>query len=549
MKIKTIANLGRFKDIIFILIKYGFGGIVERLELPSIIVKNGDRVDKRMSVYERFRMALEDLGPTFIKFGQIMSLRSDLLPKPLVLELRKLQDDVAPVEFARIRKVAEDSFERPLEDIFILIEEEAVAAASLSQVHRAVLKDTRQPVAVKIQRPDIRKTIETDLDILGAIAEQIDERLSEYEIYDLPGLVHLTRRNIERELNFNREAGYMKIARANRSDTPGVHIPEPINKYCTESVLVMELIEGKKITQLAPGTIQDPEELAKRGLRLTIKQILEDGFFHADPHPGNILIDDRQNMCLLDWGMVGRLTEEERYDLIDFLYAIVENDSSRLVESLLVITAAEGEVNRRRLERQLLDILDAYMAVPLKDLNLGAMILDITELLRENRLRLPPDLFIMLKALITVEGTARQIYPELDVISEAAPYLRDVAAERLSPGKLFKRFKSTIYRLLTYRGKLNRRFVGIVDKIDRGELTLRFEHKKLGGLQNTLENIFSRLTFGIIIAAMIIGSSMIITTGVEPFLFGFPAIGIIGYIISAVVGIWLIINIIKTRRY
>ncbi len=549
MKIKAIAHLGRFKDIVFTLIKYGFGGIVERLDLPGMIVKTGQHVDKRLTVYERFRMALEDLGPTFVKFGQIMSLRSDLLPKELVFELRKLQDMVPPVDFVQIRRVAEESYGRPLEDIFVLVEEEAVAGASLSQVHRAVLKDSRRAVAVKIQRPHIRKKIETDLDILEAIAEQIAERLKEFEIYDFPGLVRLTRRNIERELNFIREARYMNIARSHLGDMRGIYIPEPMQQYCTPSVLVMELMEGKRITDLDRSAIEDPETLAKRGLRVTIKQILEDGFFHADPHPGNMLITEDQGLCLLDWGMVGRLTDEERFDLIDFLYAIVDNDSKRLVESLLAFTVNEQEVNMRRLERQLLDIMDAYLSVPLKDLNLGAMILDITDILRENHLRLPADLFIMLKALITAEGTARLIFPNLDVVSEAAPYLREVASERFKPATLIKRFKSAIFRLLTYRGNLNRRFVGIVDKIDRGELTLRFEHHKLGDLQNTLENIFSRLTFGVIIAAMIIGSSMIITTGVEPLLFGFPAIGMIGYIISAVVGLWLIYNIIKTRRY
>jgi ubiquinone biosynthesis protein len=550
VKIKTIANLGRFKDIVFTLIKYGFGGMVEHLDFPGKPQKKrSSHLDKRLGSYENFRMALEDLGPTFIKFGQIMSLRSDLLPKELVLELGKLQDEVAPVDFSLVRKVIEENIVCSMEDLFILFEEKPIAAASLSQVHRAVLKKSRLAVAVKVQRPNIRTIIETDLNILETIAAQIHERLTEYKIYDFPGLVRLTRRNIQRELDFHREARYMTIARTGIEGMKGVYIPKPFIDLCTPSLLIMELIEGSKLKEMDLKNLENPEPLARQGIQVTIKQILENGFFHADPHPGNLLITKDNVLCLLDWGMVGRLTERERFDIIEFLYAIVDHDSKRLVDALLVIAKAEAEIDHRRLERDLMDILDSYLSTSLKDLNLGALIMEISDLLREYHLRLPSDLFVMLKALITAEGTARMIYPELDVISQAEPFLRKASSRRFNPGFLMKKIKRLISRMLTYRGDLNKRFVQIVEKIDRGELNIRFEHHNLGGLRNTLEHVSNRLTVGIIIAAMIIGSSMIITTGVKPFLFGFPAIGMIGYIISAVAGLWLVYSIIKTRRY
>jgi ubiquinone biosynthesis protein len=550
VKIKTIANLGRFKDIVFTLIKYGFGGMVEHLDFPGKYErKKSSYADRKHGTYEHFRMALEELGPTFIKFGQILSLRSDLLPRELVFELGKLQDEVAPVDFSLVRKVVEENIACRMEDLFILFEEKPIAAASLSQVHRAVLKDSRYAVAVKVQRPNIRTIIETDLNILDTIAAQIHERLTEYKIYDFPGLVRLTRRNIQRELDFHREARYMTIARAGLQDMEGVYIPKAFIQISTPSLLIMELIEGSKLKEMDLHNLKNPEPLARRGLQATIKQILENGFFHADPHPGNLLITKDHVLCLLDWGMVGRLTEGERFDIIDFLYAIVDHDSKRLVDALLVIAQVEEKIDNRRLERDLMDILDSYLSIPLKDLNLGNLIMEITDLLREYHLRLPSNLFVMLKALITAEGTARMIYPDLDVISQAEPFLRKASAKRFSPGFLAKKFKTAISSLLTYRGNLNKRFIGIIEKVDRGELNIRFEHKNLGKLRGTLENISSRLTIGIIIAAMIIGSSMIITTGVKPFLFGFPAIGMIGYLISAVAGLWLIYNIIKTRRF
>jgi ubiquinone biosynthesis protein len=550
VRIKTIANIGRFKDIVFTLFKYGFEDLVGHLEFPGKSeAKKADKVDRRIATYERFRMALEDLGPTFIKFGQIMSLRSDLLPGALVMELRKLQDEVAPFDFVSAKKVVEQSLQKSLEDVFVVFEEKPVAAASLSQVHRAVLKESRQAVAVKVQRPYIRNKVATDLDILEYLSEMLQDRLAELEIYDFPGLVRLTRRNIERELNFKREVRYMTIARSHLGDLEGVKIPKPYPEFSTANLLVMEMMDGKKLKDFNLEKLENPEILARCGLRVTIKQILEDGFFHADPHPGNLLISENNTLSLLDWGMVGRLTDADRYELIEFLYAIVDKDSRRLVDALLVITIQEDEINQRRLERDLLDILDSYLSVPLKDLNLASLILDITDLLHEYHLRLPPDLFIMLKALITAEGTARLLYPELDAISEAEPFLRQVSAQRFKPAPLWRKFKTIINKLFTYRGDFSRQVFGIIKKIDEGEINLKFEHQNLGGLQNTLENIFSRLTFGIIIASMVISSSMIITTGVKPLLFGFPAIGIIGYFISAIAGMWVVYNIIKSRRY
>jgi ubiquinone biosynthesis protein len=284
-------------------------------------------------------------------------------------------------------------------------------------------------------------------------------------------------------------------------------------------------------------------------LKAAIKQVLEDGFFHADPHPGNMVITNEQRLCLMDWGMVGRLSETDRHELIDLMKSVVERDTRSLVNALLRVTDAEAGVDRRALERELLDLLDSFYATPIGDLNLGQLLLDMTALLREHKLRLQPDLVLMVKALVTAEGTARLIYPELDVISEAEGSVKRVAAKRFEPDAILQRVRASLSDLSALYRLLPRRFSEIVDKLDRGELSVRFEHQNLGGLRNTLEGVSNRLTFGIIIAALIIGSSMIITTGVKPLLWGFPAFGIIGYVISGLLGLWLIINIIRTRRY
>jgi ubiquinone biosynthesis protein len=550
VEIRSLVKLRRSKEIVMTLVKYGFDDLVQRLDLPGMeLIKKIHGTDEELSTYERIRRVLEELGPTFVKFGQIMSLRPDMLPKAMIKELSKLQDEVPPVSPTEIRKVAESSLKRPLHELFSIFDDEPIAAASLAQVHRGVMKRDGVITSVKVQRPEIRQKVEADLDILGTIAHRMHDRSEELRIYDLQNLVRVTRRNLLRELDFTREARNMRIARANQGDGQDIYIPRVYEEYCTEKVLVMEYLEGTRLKDLEPAALEDRKTLAKKGLRAAIKQILEDGFFHADPHPGNLLITQERRLCLLDWGMVGRLTRKDRDELTELIRAVVDEDTGALVEALLTLAAGKHEIDHRGMERELSDILDAHFTRPLRDLNLGHLLLDITALLREYRLRLPSDLVIMIKALITAEGSARLIYPELNVVSEAEEYIKRLAVEGYKPQALWQTFRASLRQFLNLQRQFPRRFAEIMDKVEKGELHVRFEHENLDGLRQTLDHVFNRLTFGIIIASMIIGSTMVITTGVGPLLFGFPALGVIGYLISALLGLWLIFNIIRTRRY
>ena len=550
MDLKTLTSLGRFKDIVMILMKYGFDDLIDRLEIPGIeLLKKMHKVDHEMGTFERIRRALEDLGPTFVKIGQIMSLRPDLIPPPLIDELSKLQDDVAPLEFSQIKEAVEKSTGRPLQETFSIFDPEPLAAASVSQVHRGVLLGEGLIVSIKVQRPGIRTKIKRDLDILAALVGQLHERIENLRMYDLPNLVRVTRRTLLRELDFKREARNMKIARAYVREHPEIIIPVVYEKYCNERLLVMEFIQGTRVKDLKNEAFADREALAKKGLKAAIRQILEDGFFHADPHPGNLLITEDERICLLDWGMTGRLSDRDRFELIDLLKSVVDHEGEELLHALLQLGSTQEVVDQRGLERELLDILDSYSAVPIKDMNIGQLLLAITELLRTYHLRLPPDLILMIKALVTAEGTARLIYPDLNVVSEAKGYISGLALERFKPESLWRTLRFAMSQFLALQQEAPMRVMRILNKADKGELTLGFRHENLEGLRHTLDNTVNRLTFGIIIGAMIIGSSMIITTGIGPLLFGFPALGVIGYIISAVLGLWLIYNIIRRRKY
>jgi ubiquinone biosynthesis protein len=543
---RTIARLGRFKEVIVTLLKYGFEDLVQRLEFPGIeLLKKANKDGKDVGTYVRVRHILEDLGPTFIKIGQIMSLRPDLLPPGLVKELSRLQDHAATVDYGLISGILEKSLGGNIDEFFSEFDQIPFAAASLCQVHRAVLKKEGITVAVKVQRPGIKKLMEVDLDILKAIADRLHERSTELKIYDLPNIFRVTKRNLLKEVDFTREARNMKIARAYNSE---VYVPEVYLDYCSERVMVSEFLEGATLSESSAG-ISDPHSIAKKGLNTAIKQILEDGYFHADPHPGNLIYSVEKGLCLIDWGMVGRLSERDRYDMIDLIRAIVERDSGLLMETLLRITVKERDIDDRSLERELSEVLDLFFSGQIKDLNIGHMLLAIIDLLREYRLKLPSDLVIMIKALVTAEGTARQIYPELNVVTEAETYIKRIASKRFRSEILWRGIKRAFYKFISIQKDIPVRFLRIADKIERDELGIRFRHENLESLNHTLENISNRVAFSVIIAALIIGSSMIITTGIGPFIFGFPALGIIGYLISSLLGLWLIVIIIRTKKY
>jgi len=549
MKFNSLIKLRRFKQIVSILMKYGFDELVQQLNLPGLnLIKRVRSVDSTVSTYQRIRHALEDLGPTFVKFGQILSLRPDMLPAELVLELGKLQDDVASLAFDEIREVVENTFGQSIKKTFSVFDAAPLASASISQVHRGTLRKEGVIACVKIQRPGIRKIIEADLGILESIALLINQKSDELKSYDLPNLVRVIRRDLLRELDFTREARNMKIARgyAAESDT---YIPEVYDDYCSEQLLVTEFIQGVQLKDIDSIGLENPEALAKQGLKTAIKQILEDGFFHADPHPANLLIMENDKLALIDWGMVGRLTEKDRFELIGILKSVVEKDSSTLVNALLNITKGKKSIDFKTMERDLLDILDSYHAVPIKDINIGHLLMAIMALLQDYQLKLPTDLVIMIKALVTAEGSARQIYPDLNIVSASKEYIEELRRQSLMPANLWRMIRYSLSQFLTQQKALPHRFARILEKFDDGELTLRFAHTNLNGFLKTLENIFNRLTFGIIVGAMIIGSSMIITTGVKPFILGFPALGVIGYVISAVLGLWILINIIRTKNY
>ncbi|MFO7605249.1 MAG: AarF/UbiB family protein [Desulfurivibrionaceae bacterium] len=550
MDIFGIAHLGRFKDIVAILIKYGFDDVADRLRFP------GKRFSKRVEAipqgkksWARFRRTLEELGPTFVKLGQILSLRADILPVDLINEMEKLQDDVPADPFAEISSQVSKALNQPLEKVFSSFDEQPLAAASLAHVHRAVLRNSGKTVAVKVRRPGIQKIIEQDLHILEILAPYLNEHLEISETFDLVKLVEELRRAIIRELDFSREAQNMRIVAGNFVDDETVFIPGIYEEYCSESMITMDLAEGLKLKDLEPESFERKRELARKGMKITLQQILADGFFHADPHPGNFLILENDVICLLDWGIVGILSTELRYNLADFIEAIVQKDAERTMDLLLdIVEERPAKISERALQRDIQELIIAYHSVPIGKIQFEQLLTEINSLFRRHHMKLPGDMTLMFKALITAEGAARNIFPELDIIAETRPYIEHLSRERYNPFTVWKRLKRQLLQLSPFHGNLPRKIIQIIEKIEKGELNIRFHHENLDKLHRSIEASSHRLSFSIITSALIIGSSMIITTGVKPFLFGYPMIGIIGYLISAILGLGLIWDIIRHRK-
>ncbi len=550
MHINDVKKLKRFKDIVGTLAKYGFDEIVDRLDVPGADFLHGIvPVERNLNLFQRIRIIFEELGPTFIKFGQIMSLRPDLIPEELVTELEKLQDSVPAVPTAEILPVIEQRLGRPISEVFSEYQNEPVAAASLSQVYGWRLKENGRKVAVKVQRPRIVRDITSDLDILDSICRFLHQQFKDLQCYELPELARTVRRNLLQELDFSRELKNINVARSYAMRTE-VYIPAAYEKYSSKKLLVMDFFDGDSFKNLKPARQSDREQIARLGLQTVVQQILEDGFFHADPHPGNLLVSSDMQLCIVDWGTVGRLTEQDRFTLIEILTAIVDKDSEALVNSFLQLCTVRGRaVERKSLERSLLEILDSYYALPIKDLNIGDLLTDVLATLRVHNLKLPTDMVIMIKALVTAEGSARLVFPLLNVVEELKDRVHRLARERYRPEVLWRGLKNSLSSFLALQRALPRQLLQILDKIDHGELNFIFHLDKLEQLVNTLENASNRLTVGVITGSIIMGSSMIVTTGVGPFIFGLPALGVIGYLMSVVLGLWLVITILRTKKF
>ncbi len=548
MDVGALRKLNRFREILSVLVKNGFEDIAHRLKFPGRdFIGKVRPEDSGINGCHRLRKTFEELGPIFVKLGQLLSLRPDLFPQEFITEFRKLQDQVVPVPFEEIKQVVESELGKTIESLFSRFDQEPVAAGSLAQVYAATLHDGEM-VAVKVRRPAIEKCLKTDLHILETIAPFLEDHLDLARAYNLSQVVKELKRGLKKEIDFRCEAHHMRVATRNSGEDSFVHIPALHDQLCTEGILTMELIRGEKLSACENITLNNRKKIAQQGLRIILAQILGDGFFHADPHPGNFLYMHPNRICLLDWGVVGLLTKKNRNNLAEFVEAAAFQDSERVVNLLLAIIDHQPEnLNKRLLHRDILELITNYHNTPLGQVDTRQLFKDINHILCSHQLQIPSDLTMMFKAIIAAEGTARGLDPELNIAEQVQPFIHKILVERYQPKELWRKLQNILSQLSILHRDLPLRVHQLIENLGKGEISIQLQHENLHEFQNTLQHTANQLSFSIIISALIIGSSMIITTGVKPLLFGYPAIGIVGYLISAVLGIGLLFNIVDRR--
>jgi len=553
---RTYRHLNRYRQILAVLFRYGFGDLVDvlRIEqyleigLQMISRKRREQVEK-LTRSERVRMALEELGPTFIKLGQVLSTRPDLVAPEFVEELSKLQDHVPPFGYDEVRRIVEGELAGSLEDTFQSFEETPLAAASIGQVHRARLKDG-EDVIVKVQRPGIRKVIEVDLEIMLHLASLMERHLEEFQTNRPVRIVEEFARTLEKEVDYTIEASHIERFSRQFMDDETVYVPKVFRETTTERVLTMEYIDGVKASDIDRIEKEglDRKIITARGADLILKQIFDHGFFHADPHPGNIFVLPGNVICYLDFGMMGSIDRQTREDFADLVHSVVKKDEAGAMQALLMLTRYDEEPDGRLLARELADFMGQHLYKPLKDLQMEKLLQQLVELISRYRLQMPPDLFLMLKALATVEGVGLSLDPDFHMINQAAPFIRRVRMEQFGPKRMANDIVKSGAELVRLVQEIPGELRGLLRQMKRGKVKMEFEHRGLEPMLATHDQISNRIAFSIVIAALIVGSALIVLSKTPPFLLGIPVIGILGFVVAGVMGVWLLIAILRKGR-
>ncbi|MDH7576339.1 MAG: AarF/ABC1/UbiB kinase family protein [Bacillota bacterium] len=506
----------RYQEILNVLVKYGFSYVIDTLNLPGLPLYR--RLKKRFLAREgeletvpgRIVKAIQELGPTFVKLGQLLSTRADLIPEPFLKEFIKLQDRVTPIPFHEVEALFLKEHQKPVSEIFRLFEPEPVASASIGQAHRAVFLDGRE-VVVKIQRPGIDRIIGVDLEILLEIGSIIEQRTAIGEVYKIGEILDEFSISLREELDFTLEGRNAEVLRENLSDDPRVYIPKVYWEYTTRRILIMEYVQGQKIT--TPAELQaagyDPLYLARTLADTMIRQIYVDGFFHSDPHPGNLAVLPGNRIVFMDFGQVGRMDEELREKAADLVLALVRHDLDGIIKSLLRIGILRGQPNLSRLKHDLSRLERKYYGLPFREIHVGTSVRELMELAWRYQIQVPSDFVMAAKALVTLEGVIRELAPEMSLVEIAEPFAWRVSWRRYDPRRLQRRFWQ---RLAETSGSVTR-LPGLAEeaarKIIHGQVSFEIQHREFPLAVGHLQRAVNRLALSIILASLLIAGSLL----------------------------------------
>ncbi|MGC9516858.1 MAG: ABC1 kinase family protein [Methanomicrobiales archaeon] len=548
---KEKPDLKRLREIVGVLAKYQFANLLERTGLIKSLLKffKSSDISKELdnTAPERLRLAMEELGTTFIKLGQVLSTRPDLVGKDVADELSKLQDEVPPVSFEAVKGVVESDLKQPIDELFLEFDEEPIASASIAQVHRGVLKDGTE-VAVKVQRPNIFEQIQKDITIMRYLAGQVDRRISDLKYYNLPAIVDEFERAIEKELDFLQESRNIDRFRSNFEKDSTVYAPETYPEYSSIRVLTMEFIHGTKISDIIDSDIViNRSKIAEIGTKSYFKQIFLKGYFHADPHPGNILIMENNVLCFVDFGMMGHLDQEFRDNLAEIFVYTVRYDVKGIISQLMYMGIIDDDTDINELKYDLIDLLDKYYGAEIKDV--GGMITEFSMpgLMVKHKLKLPKDFILLGRVLSMAEDLGRKLDPNFNGIELAEPLIRKLFKQRLNPLRFLDYQTQYLFELEHIAKDLPQTINQTLLRAKKGKIKLDMEVKNLDKFADRMEKIVDRISVALIIAALIIGSSLILQTnkGMPMPVIGFSSVGTVVFLIATIMAIILIINILR----
>lgn len=547
---RKMIDYNRLKEIVQALVKYQFDNIVGEMELKGsrwgrILYRYDSSVDLDETAPKRLRKVFEELGPTFIKLGQMMSTRADMVGQELASEFSRLQDDTLPIDFKIVKGIVETELGKPLNEIFQSFEEEQLAAASIGQVHQAVLDDGTR-VAVKVQRPDIQDTVEKDLIIMHHLADLINNRVSSLRVYNFPEIVDEFDKSIHKEMDYQLEARNAIKFQANFADNNGIHAPVIYEDYSTSLVLTMEFIHGTKMGEVMESPAGfDNKLLAERVATSYFQQILMDGFFHADPHPGNLYVLEGNVLCYIDFGMMGHIDHDFMQNLGELFIHVMGFNSDAVINQLIYMEIIDDSVDRKLLKRDIMDILDRYYGASLKEIKIGEILSQLAiPLIAKYQARMPPEFTLIVRAVSIIEEVAFVLDEELDATALFKPMVKKILLKKFSPQNLSDLFKENIFEFEHLMKNLPRKVNRVISKVENGEIRVKYSED----FAEDIERTSNKLVVAIIIAALLLGSSWIIQIDNGPMIWDIPLLGFLGFAASGVLGVALILYILHFKK-
>jgi len=546
-------NIGRLSEIAQVAVKHGFGYFFERHRLTDLFpwISRDGSADTPSDRGRRLREMLDELGPTFVKFGQLLSTRPDIVPPDIVVELQKLQDDVRPIPFADVRRVIEEELGLTIEQAFLEFDEQPTAAASIGQVHHALLPNGER-VAVKVQRPNAPRQIESDIALLFQAARLAKERVRALDFIDAEQVVDEFARSIRSELDYRAEARNAEIFRRNFSGQPDVKIPRVYWTYTRRRVLVLELLEGVQLADLNVAALSQAErrDLAYRIAETWMTMIFRHGFFHGDPHPANIFVmEGGAAVGLVDFGQVGKLTDEDMSRLTGLFIDAANERIDALPRRLAELGVRFPRDREEEFGEELRDVYYRYYGVSLAEIDPMQVIREAFEVIYRMNLRLPTRFVLLDKAIATLASVGIELYPEFNVFEVAKPYARNLMIERFSPERMLARAQKESHELVRIAAEIPHQLHDILDELRDGQIDVGFVHKGLDEFMHKVDVAFNRLVVALIVVGGLIGSSLIgIFATHGPFVFGVNFLSFIGFILSGALGVWLLWGVIRSGR-